>query len=255
MTGQSSQQLSQEPKGENEYFENGISANTNRVSIPHRSSWFSLGLSWIVTILVPVVLVLTAVRLLLTPAFLHIEYRTPGFPPDPFGFSLEERLYWSNIALDYLLNEEGISFLADLKFSDGLPVYNQRELAHMVDVKNVVNAAMQIWLGSLGGLLVLGVWAWFGHWIPDFKRGLESGGWLTVLLIVTVIILVLMAFGFFFVLFHEIFFPPGTWTFDYSDTLIRLFPERFWRDAFLMVGGFSLLGGILFILLFKKKTA
>jgi integral membrane protein (TIGR01906 family) len=254
MTEQSSQKLSQEPNGESESLENDILANINREPLPHQSSWFILSLSWIVTILVPVILVLTAVRLLLTPAFLHIEYRTPGFPPDPFGFSLEERLYWSHIALDYLLNDEDISFLADLRFPDGLPVYNQRELEHMVDVKNVVNGALNIWLASLGGLLVLGVWAWLGHWLSQYKTGLERGGWLTVFLVATVIILVLMAFGFFFVVFHEIFFPPGTWTFAFSDTLIRLFPERFWRDAFLMVGGFSLLGGFLFIFLFKKKT-
>jgi hypothetical protein len=28
-------------------------------------------------------------------------------------------------------------------------------------------------------------------------------------------------------LFHQIFFSAGTWMFLYSDTLIRLFPERF----------------------------
>ncbi|MFU8772974.1 MAG: TIGR01906 family membrane protein [Anaerolineales bacterium] len=221
---------------------------------PNQRRWFSKTLSWVASILVPVVLILTGVRLLLTPAFLQIEYRTPGFPPDPFGFSLEERLYWSNIALDYLLNEEDISFLADLRFSNGLPVYNQRELAHMVDVKIVVTDALNVWLASLGGLLVLGVWAWLGHWIPEYKRGLVRGGWLTLFLIGAIVILVLMAFGVFFVLFHEIFFPPGTWTFSYSDTLIRLFPERFWRDAFLMVGTFSIVGSILFVVLFKKRT-
>jgi uncharacterized membrane protein len=55
----------------------------------------------------------------------------------------------------------------------------------------------------------------------------------------------LLAFGFFFIFFHEIFFKEGTWMFYYSDTLIRLFPERFWRDTFLMVGGLSGIGGLL----------
>jgi uncharacterized membrane protein len=35
-----------------------------------------------------------------------------------------------------------------------------------------------------------------------------------------------------FVGFHQVFFDAGTWTFAYSDTLIRLFPERFWQVAF-----------------------
>jgi uncharacterized membrane protein len=35
-----------------------------------------------------------------------------------------------------------------------------------------------------------------------------------------------------FVGFHQLFFDPNTWTFLFSDTLIRLFPERFWQVAF-----------------------
>ena len=42
--------------------------------------------SWIVALLVPVALVLTAMRLMMTTAFLRIEYITPNFPPDPYGF-------------------------------------------------------------------------------------------------------------------------------------------------------------------------
>jgi integral membrane protein (TIGR01906 family) len=254
MTGQASRHHSSATNNTYDIKDQSNDPDTNRSTQARQRPWFRQILSWVASILVPVVLVLTAVRLLLTPAFLQIEYRTPGFPPDPFGFSLEERLYWSNIALDYLLNDEGISFLADLRFPDGSTVYNQRELAHMVDVKNVVRGAMNVWIASLAGLLILGAWAWLARWLPDYKRGLERGGWLTVFFVATVIILVLMAFGYFFIVFHDIFFPPGTWTFAYSDTLIRLFPERFWRDAFLMVGAFSVLGGFLFIYLFKKKT-
>jgi hypothetical protein len=42
--------------------------------------------SVIIMILVPVVLVLTAVRVVLSPWFLEFEYRTPNFPPDRYGF-------------------------------------------------------------------------------------------------------------------------------------------------------------------------
>jgi integral membrane protein (TIGR01906 family) len=199
-------------------------------------------LSWLVTILVPVALVLTAVRLLLTPVFVQFEYRTPNFPPDPYGFTQEDRLYWSQIALNYLLNDQGISYLGDLRFPDGNPLYNQRELKHMADVKKVVQAALKVWVGSLAGLALLGVWAWRADWLQLFRHGLSRGGWLTLLLVGTVILFVLVGFGVFFVFFHDIFFAPGTWTFSYSDTLIRLFPERFWRDTFLVLG--VLAGGV-----------
>ena len=193
-------------------------------------------LAWAVALLVPVALVLTAVRLLMAPAYVRIEYSMPGFPPDPFGFTREDRLYWSRIAVDYLTNDQGISFLGDLRFEDGTPVYNERELRHMVDVKNTVRAALSVWYLSLGLLLVLGVGALLTRNGEAFRLGLSRGGLLTVLLLAAIILFVLLAFGVIFVAFHNVFFAPGTWTFLYSDTLIRLFPERFWRDTFIAIG-------------------
>lgn len=198
-------------------------------------------LNWVVTFLVPIALVVGAVRLLLTPAFLQFEYRTPNFPADTFGFNREDRLYWSQIALQYLNQWEDISFLRDLEFEDGSPVYNERELRHMVDVQNVLRNVLRVWYVALALLVALGIWARFGGWWPVFLRALGQGGGLTAILIGVILVLVVIAFGVFFVAFHQVFFQPGTWQFLYSDTLIRLFPERFWRDTFLVVG--TLAGG------------
>jgi integral membrane protein (TIGR01906 family) len=214
---------------------------------------FSGVLPWLVSLLVPVALVLTAVRLLLTPLFVQFEYRTPKFPADPYGFTREDRLYWAQIALSYLLNNEGISFLGDLRFADGSPVYNERELGHMVDVKNVVHAALTVWYVSLGALLILDLWAWRGKWWEGFRMGLARGGWLTIILIGVAMAAVLIGFGVFFVFFHQVFFESGTWVFLFSDTLIRLFPERFWRDTFLALGALSLMGGLVLRFIFRKK--
>ena len=210
-------------------------------------------LAWVVTLLVPGALVLTAVRLMLTPAFLHLEYNMPGFPADRFGFTKEDRLYWSQIALDYLVNSEGISFLGDLRFEDGNSVYNERELRHMVDVKVTVQRALLVWYASLGLLFGLGIWAWRGGWLRCYLHGLGRGGWLTVIFLGVTIVFVLVAFGVFFVAFHNVFFEPGTWMFLYSDTLIRLFPERFWRDIFIYVGLLAGGGGLALALAFRKK--
>lgn len=208
-------------------------------------SQFYPAFSWIVTLVVPVALVLTAMRVLMLPAFLHIEYNMPGFPPDRYGFTKEERLHWSKIALDYLLNSSDISFLEDLRFEDGSPVYNARELHHMVDVKKAVQAALTAWYLSLGALLALGLWAWRGGWWQAYLLSLSRGGWLTACLIGVLIFFVLLSFGVFFVAFHNVFFEPGTWMFNFSDTLIRLFPERFWRDIFIYVGALAMGGGFL----------
>ena len=110
----------------------------------------------------------------------------PYFPPDEFGFSKEDRLKWAPYALDYLTNNEDISYLGDLKFDDGTPLYNERELSHMDDVKLVTQGALRVWYVSLAILLLLGVWAWFGGWWPEYRLGLMRGGWLIVGLAVTV---------------------------------------------------------------------
>jgi integral membrane protein (TIGR01906 family) len=112
----------------------------------------------------------------------------------------------------------------------------------MEDVKNVVQASLMVLYVSFAVLLVLGIWAWRGDWWLEFRRGLARGGWLTVIFIASILLFVLVAFGIIFVAFHNVFFDPGTWTFLFSDTLIRLFPERFWRDTFLAVGLLS--GGV-----------
>lgn len=211
-------------------------------------------LVWVVALLVTIGLALTAVRILLMPWFLTFEYNKAGFPADPYGFTKEERLYWSNIALDYLLNAEGIEFLGDLRFEDGTAVYNERELRHMVDVKNALQAALTVWYISLAGLAGLAFWAWRGRWWETFRQGLVRGGWLTIFLVGTIILLVLVSFGVFFVAFHNVFFDPGTWTFPFSDTLIRLFPEKLWQDVFITVGAIALAGALALIVLFRKPA-
>ena len=219
-----------------------------------RAPVYTKWLMWLVAILVPVILILTSVRLLLTPVFVQVEYRTPNFPPDPYGFTQQDRLYWSQIALEYLLNDEGISFLEELKFEDGTQVYNAREFKHMLDVKEVLQYALLAWYISLGSIILLGLWAYWGGWMKAYKSGLSRGGWITVGIISVTMVAVLIGFGVFFVFFHQVFFEAGTWVFRFSDTLIRLFPQRFWRDAFIAIGLVSLAGGLALGIGFKPKN-
>ncbi len=217
-------------------------------------------LSWLVALVLPVVIILSVVRLVINPFYLVFEYHTPGFPADPYGFTLQDRLNYGKYAVDYLVNSAGISFLGDLRFpagqqappptcaemADCTHLYNDRELQHMLDVKNTVTGAMRVLVVSLVLLVVLALWAWIGKWLTTYLKGLQWGGVVTLIFIGLIILFVLFAFNYLFVIFHELLFKAGTWTFLYSDTLIRLFPERFWQDTFLVVGGLSALLGLVF---------
>ncbi len=213
--------------------------------------------SWIVTLLVPFALAFLGMRLTLTHAYLQLAYRLPNVPPDSYGFSDAERLHWSQVAWDYILNNADISFLGNLTFPDGSPLYNERELSHMHDVKGVVKPAMifgySVWLA----LLLAGVWAWLGKWAQGYLRGLGRGGWLTVGLAVVLGVFASTSFWTFFTDFHGLFFTGTSWQFAYSDTLIRLFPLVFWENLFLIIGIIALAGGLALALVFglKRKRA
>ena len=223
-------------------------------------------LSWFIALILPVVIILSVVRLMINPWYLEFEYRTPGFPKDLYGFSMEDRLLYGKIAAEYLVNSADISFLGDLRFPTGQEVpdpscqfmtdctylYNERELDHMLDVKNVVNGSMKVLEVTIVMIVLLAVWAWRGNWHGPFLIGLQRGGIFVLGFIGLIIMSVLVAFRYIFVIFHEIFFKAGTWTFLYSDTLIRLFPERFWQDTFLMVGGLSIGFGLLVFFIVRK---
>ena len=208
-------------------------------------------LSWLVTLFIPLALIGLGLRVLLSPLFLKVEYNMPYFPPDEYGFTKEDRLRWAPYALDYLVNNANISYLGDLKFGDGTPLYNERELSHMEDVKRVTQGALRVWYISLALLALLGVWAWFGGGWRPYRLGLMRGGWLMVGLAVAVGVIVVIGiainpnvFWNFFAGFHSLFFEGNSWLFLYSDTLIRLFPIRFWQDAFLLAAVIALGGGV-----------
>jgi integral membrane protein (TIGR01906 family) len=197
-------------------------------------------LSWIVTLIVPFFIIMMVIRLLFTPLYPQVVYRLPGFPADYYGFTLEERLHWSQLSIEYLRNDAGIAFLGDERLADGQPLYNQRELSHMVDVKTVFQDMLTAFAVLRVLLVVLGVWAWRGGWLAEFVRGLGRGGLLTIGLVIFILAAVAISFNWLFTQFHQLFFASGTWLFSYSDTLIRLFPLPFWQIGFVLVGLFTL---------------
>jgi integral membrane protein (TIGR01906 family) len=207
-------------------------------------------LSFPVTLLVPIALIGLGLRILLTPLFLQVEYNMPYFPRDPYGFTKADRLKWAPYALNYLTNSADISYLGNLKFEDGTSLYNERELSHMNDVKRVTQGALKIWYISLAALALLGIWAWAGGWGQAYRLGLMRGGWLMVILAITIGLIAVIGisvdpdiFFTFFAGFHSLFFEGNSWLFLFSDTLIRLFPIRFWQDAFLFAALIALGGG------------
>lgn len=206
-------------------------------------------LTLLVTILTPLVILMIAIRLLIMPSYAQMAYRLPGFPADPYGFTQEDRLRWSEPSINYLVNAEDITFLSSLAFENGDPIFNESELSHMEDVKAVVTGMrIALAIGMLV-LLAISILAAHGRWEPLLKKAYNRGGWAVLGLIAAILLFVALNFSSLFTWFHQIFFESGTWQFHPSDTLIRLFPMRFWQDAFIFVGLLSIVFGLVVILI------
>lgn len=207
-------------------------------------------LSYLISLATPLALMGFALRIMLTPLYYNIEYNMPYFPEDGFGFTKADRIKWAEPSVEYLVNSADISYLSDLKFDNGQPIYDERELSHMEDVKGVVQGSLKAWYISLAVLLALALLFWRMNAMPEYLNGLKRGGLWMIFLAATLgfiagagILLNPNIFWNFFAWFHSLFFEGDTWLFEYSDTLIRLFPIRFWQDAVIAMAVIALGGG------------
>lgn len=200
-------------------------------------------------------LVMAAVRLLLSHEFLRIEYLRPDFPADSYGFSADDRLRYGRKTIDYLFNAEPIAFLGELRLPLALcflppadvedcRLFKQTELRHMRDVKQVTQSAFA--LATVCALTVVA--ALRLDWRAGLA-GLQLGAGLTLLLIGGLGVVALAAWDSAFDRFHDLFFAAGSWRFPYSDSLIRLFPEQIFVDAALFIALFCAFGACLVLAL------
>lgn len=207
---------------------------------------------WLVVIAMPFLLGLGGIRALISwnnPTYPEWEYAR--IPPDQFGFTPEERLELAHATLAYMQRSESADEVIYLLEELRLPgtdrsLYNESEISHMLDVKRVADGIQRIvWLAGaivFAGLLFLFI-------KPETRllgyKAIFHGGLLTTLVLVAIAAFIGLAWNTFFVQFHELLFPPGTWTFSYSDSLIRLFPEQFWFDAGIIMSVSPLFSGII----------
>ncbi|HBO34686.1 MAG TPA: TIGR01906 family membrane protein [Anaerolineaceae bacterium] len=207
----------------------------------------------VLAIFIPFILLMAGVRLVMTPAFPALEYKRSGFPQDLYGFTIQDRTKWSDYAVSYLTNDQGIEYLGNLQDETGQKMFMPDELSHMEDVKLVVTTASTVWY-VLGGLSIA-IFIWFvimRQW-ESIRKVLNAGGWLTIGLLGALLVFLAVSFDKLFEYFHRLLFQDGTWTFSQSSTLIRLFPFEFWRDAFILVIGLAFLIGFFLVLMTQKR--
>ena len=135
--------------------------------------------------------------------------------------------------------------LADLVFGpptfdvqvDGQPVLNERERSHMADVRGVF-AGFAALVGIAIIVLLVAATASRRSARRTFWQSVRSGSGALAVGTVVAGAVGLVAFDSAFDVFHRLFFAGGTYTFDpRTDRLVQLFPDQFWLETSLAVGG------------------
>ena len=183
----------------------------------------------VVIVGLPPVILLSGLYLLMSPVYIGYEYGKAGFPP-AMRLSDEQRQAAAVECIRYLRTGVGIEALQRLRGSEG-PLFNERELRHMADVKVVTRGAFTF--HRVCTVLVLGAALYLARYglRGQCARHLVQGAGLTILLVILLLLAAVVNFNWFFTQFHHLFFEGDTWLFSYTDTLIQLFPLPFWFDT------------------------
>jgi integral membrane protein (TIGR01906 family) len=116
------------------------------------------------------------------------------------------------------------------------PVYNQKELIHMEDVRKIIEIFKILEILSLIIILVTGCYIFLRAGMNRLLGGLQAGAVVTVAFLGAVMLWALIDFNSIFYFFHILSFSNDLWLLDpATDYLIMMFPEGFFFDTAVLI--------------------
>ena len=140
---------------------------------------------------------------------------------------------------DYLTNDEE-RLEVDVA---GSPFYTEREILHMIDVKRLMARTFDAGWAALGFIVAfIAVTAWRrrAEAVSALARSTLSACGVVALLVVVLGVIGIAGFDSAFRNFHLLFFTNDLWQLSSRDGLIQLFPQRFFFDTTMLIGGVTL---------------
>jgi integral membrane protein (TIGR01906 family) len=123
------------------------------------------------------------------------------------------------------------------KEGQSFDIYNEKELAHLTDVKNLVRLDGYVQMFVLAAMIIC-------RW-RTIVRSLFFGAVLTLVLAVILALWTLFGFDQLFILFHRLSFTNMLWILDpATDYLIMMFPGEFFYDATLLAFATVIVGAV-----------
>ena len=142
---------------------------------------------------------------------------------------------------DYLRNDaERLTVQRALADGRRAPVFSEREVVHMIDVKRLMARTWDAGWAAFGLIIALAAGAfWRGRraGLAWLLRAAAAAGGLIVALVVVLAVVAMIGFDEAFRQFHLLFFTNDLWQLTSADALIQLFPQRFFFDTTLLIGG------------------
>jgi integral membrane protein (TIGR01906 family) len=165
------------------------------------------------------------------------------------GVEPEELARAGRELIDYWSSPQEQVDIKILRRGETIQLFNQKEVDHLIDVKNLISFNRRMMFGLLGYAVAFAV-AGFALRRRGFRgyllNTLKWGGLLTMGLLVLLAGAAAVDFQSLFLLFHLVSFSNMLWLLDpATDRLIQMFPQPFFRDATMLVVGATAVEGVL----------
>jgi integral membrane protein (TIGR01906 family) len=201
-----------------------------------------------IAISVTPIVVVNAFRVLATGTFVRAELGRDGFPPDEYGLTTAQREELALLGLQSIQpGSRGVVLLERVRLPNGSPAFGLRELTHMRDVRKLFGIALRAQLIAVIVIAALALGLARTRFRTVVPLGLLVGAAGTLAIALLAVPVILLGFDGFFVRFHEVFFSGDSWRFNDADTLIRIYPERFWQDVSRLAAGIAVLQALVLV--------
>lgn len=203
-----------------------------------------------IALVVPPLLIVNTFRILANDWFVKTEITQRGLPADRYGLTTDERLELALVGLRAIQpSSEGIRLLERATLPDGSPAFDGRELRHMGDVRRLLGWALRAQIVAFSIIVALAVGLRRStRWRLVVPRGLLLGGLGMLGVAALAVPVILLGFDGFFLGFHTVFFEGASWRFSATDTLLRIYPEIFWRHTSQIAAGLAVGQAVVLVL-------
>ena len=213
------------------------------------------GLTILVAILLPIVLMLTSLEATAFDESFYADMHEELNITELVGTDSAELAGISSKIIDYLRNKTDSLDLKAVIGGESVEVFGEREKSHMLDVKKLFMGGFYL-RNALLALLILSLFMLYA--LDDRKmkkpgKAIIASGFTAVIISAIFAVMILTDFQKYFIIFHKIFFTNDLWIlYPETDVLIQMLPIEFFvaivkRTLYIFIIQYALLMGLAYV--------